>query len=159
MEYQKKNLFTEGLDVSLNANYNHNLTTNVDTAMWKYNWLGDRMPRPTPGEQEHIFNEQKDRNWNATFTVSYRFGGKHTFVMNHVFSSFDRTGRSLIRNNSRLENYDVPTITHKNITGLSYRFMPNDWYNLSIFGKHYAAHNEGAVQLTDNSSTDYVKKM
>ncbi|MCD8395241.1 MAG: carboxypeptidase-like regulatory domain-containing protein [Bacteroidales bacterium] len=158
VEYQKRNLLIEGLDVVFSANYNRNLTTNVDTAMWRYNWLGDRLPRPTPGEQGHIFNEQKDKNWNAAFTASYRLGSKHLFMLNHVFSSFDRTGRSLIPTNSRLENFDVPTITRKNITGLSYRMRPSDWGNFSVFGKHYASHNEGAVQLTDNSTTDFVNK-
>ena len=52
VEYRKQNLFTKGLDVTVTANYNHNLTTNVDTAMYKYNWLGD-YPRSTAGEQNH----------------------------------------------------------------------------------------------------------
>ena len=42
LEYSKRNLFTKGLDVMLTANYNHNITNNIDTATYKYNWLGER---------------------------------------------------------------------------------------------------------------------
>lgn len=158
LEYTKKDLFTKGLDVTVTANYNHNLTTNVDTAMWKYNWYGDRIPRKTAGEQSNQYSEQKNKNWNATFTAAYRIGNIHSFILNHVFNSFERTGRSLIETNSKLEDFDVPTKTRKNITGLSYRLMPSERWNLSAFGKYYNSHSEGNVQLNDNGSTDYVKR-
>ena len=44
LEYNKRNLFAKGLDVVLTVNYNKNLTTNVDTASYKYNWYGERKP-------------------------------------------------------------------------------------------------------------------
>lgn len=158
LEYRKHDLLLKGFDLSLNANYNHNLTTNVDTAAWKYNWLGDRIPRRTAGEQAHQYSEQKNRNWNATLTASYRIGTAHSFTLNHVYSGFNRTGRSLIESNSRLEDYDVPTKTDKHITGLAYRLMPSEWWNLSVFGKHYRSHSEGTVQLSDNGSTNRVER-
>ena len=125
VEYRKQNLFTKGLDVTVTANYNHNLTTNVDTAMYKYNWLGDRIPRSTAGEQNHQFSEQINTNWNTTLTAVYRLGRMHSFTFNNVFSTFRRTGRSLIEKNSVLEDYDEPTKSRKNIAGLSYRLMPS----------------------------------
>lgn len=151
VEYRKSNLFTKGLDVTVTANYNHNLTTNVDTAMYKYNWLGDRIPRSTAGEQNHQFSEQINTNWNATFTAVYRLGKIHSFTFNNVFSTFRRTGRSLIEKNSVLEDFDDPTQSRKNIAGLSYRLMPSEKWNLSVFGKHYHSFSEGTVQLSDNN--------
>lgn len=151
VEYRKSNLFTKGLDVTVTANYNHNLTTNVDTAMYKYNWLGDRIPRSTAGEQNHQFSEQINTNWNATFTAVYRLGKIHSFTFNNVFSTFRRTGRSLIEKNSVLEDFDEPTKNRKNIAGLSYRLMPSEKWNLSVFGKHYYSFSEGTVQISDNS--------
>ncbi len=44
LEYSKRNLVLKGLDVSLNANYNRNTTTNVDTSSVKYNWHGATAP-------------------------------------------------------------------------------------------------------------------
>ena len=151
VEYRKQNLFTKGLDVTVTANYNHNLTTNVDTAMYKYNWLGDRIPRSTAGEQNHQFSEQINTNWNTTLTAVYRLGKMHSFTFNNVFSTFRRTGRSLIEKNSVLEDYDEPTKSRKNIAGLSYRLMPSEKWNLSVFGKHYNSYSEGTVQLSDNN--------
>lgn len=151
VEYRKQNLFTKGLDVTVTANYNYNLTTNVDTAMYKYNWLGDRIPRSTAGEQNHQFSEQINTNWNTTLTAVYRLGKMHSFTFNNVFSTFRRTGRSLIEKNSVLEDYDEPTKSRKNIAGLSYRLMPSEKWNLSVFGKHYNSYSEGTVQLNDNN--------
>ena len=53
LEYYKRNLFAKGLDVALTVNYNKNLTTNVDTASYKYNWYGDRKLLNSPGEQSY----------------------------------------------------------------------------------------------------------
>ena len=37
--------------MTINANYNRNRTTNVDTASVKYNWFGEIMPLNASGEQ------------------------------------------------------------------------------------------------------------
>lgn len=37
LEYRKRDLFTRGLDVTFNANFNHDVAVNVDTASVKYN--------------------------------------------------------------------------------------------------------------------------
>lgn len=151
VEYRKRDLIIKGLEVIANANYNHNITTNVDTARYQYNWYGDRLPTSTAGEQNHQYSDQKNTNWNATFTANYRIGTAHTFTLNHVFSSFERTRRSLIPTNSTLEKYDVPSETRKNITGLSYRLMPTDKWNVTAFGKYYKTFSRGPVSL---STTD-----
>lgn len=151
VEYQKKDLFVKGLDIAATANYNHNLTTNVDTVMWKYNWLGDRIPQKTAGEQENQYSEQKNTNWNATVTVNYRINNIHSIVFNDVFSAFRRTSRSLIESNSILANFDTPSKTHKNVAGLSYRLIPSEVWNMSVFGKHYNSYSQGPVQVGDNN--------
>ena len=82
LEYTKRNLFVRGLDVVATANYNHNLTQNIDTATYKYNWLGQRKPTGTPGEQSYQNSESKNLNWNATFTANYRISRAHTLTLN-----------------------------------------------------------------------------
>lgn len=69
LEYSKRNLLTEGLDVMLNANYNHNTTMNIDTSSFKYNWLGDRKYTGSRGEQSYQDNRSLNTNFNATFTA------------------------------------------------------------------------------------------
>ncbi len=156
IEYSKHNLFVKGLDVIANANYNHNITHNIDTAAYKYNWLGQRKYTGTPGEQSYQNNESKNMNWNGTFTANYRIGTAHTFTLNHVISTFKRTTRSYVGGSSKISSFDIPKITRKNITGLSYRLMPSEKWNLSVFGKYYNQYNKGPVSQNDDGVGDYI---
>lgn len=156
VEYRKRNLLIEGLDVSATANYNHNITHNIDTASYKYNWLGDKKYTGTPGEQSHQNNESKNTNWNGTFTANYRIGEVHTFTLNHVISTFHRTTRSYISGSSRLSDFSIPKKTRKNITGLSYRYMPSDKWNVSAFAKYYNQYNEGPVSQNSDGIGNYI---
>lgn len=151
LEYNKRNLFTKGLSVVFTTNYNYNLTTNIDTARYYYNWEADRLAKPTAGEQNHQYSEQKNTNWNSTFTANYRIGRTQLLTFNHVFSSFERTSRSLIPTNSTLEKYAVPNETRKNVSGLSYRLMPSEKWNLTAFGKYYNSFSRGSVSVGDNN--------
>lgn len=156
VEYCKRNLLIEGLDVSATANYNHNITHNIDTASYKYNWLGDKKYTGTPGEQSHQNNESKNTNWNGTFTANYRIGEVHTFTLNHVISTFHRTTRSYISGSSKLSDFSIPKKTRKNITGLSYRYMPSDKWNVSAFAKYYNQYNEGPVSQNSDGIGNYI---
>ena len=156
VEYRKRNLLIEGLDVSATANYNHNITHNIDTASYKYNWLGDKKYTGTPGEQSHQNNESKNTNWNGTFTANYRIGEVHTFTLNHVISTFHRTTRSYISGSSKLSDFSIPKKTRKNITGLSYRYMPSDKWNVSAFAKYYNQYNEGPVSQNADGIGNYI---
>jgi len=156
LEYSKRNLFTKGLDVMLTANYNHNITNNIDTATYKYNWLGDRKFTGSHGEQSNQDNESKNTNWNGTFTANYRIGTAHTFTLNHVLSTFRRTTRSYVDGSSKISDFSIPKITRKNITGLSYRLMPTEKWNFSAFGKYYNQYNQGPVSQSEDGVGNYI---
>lgn len=156
LEYSKRNLFTKGLDVMLTANYNHNITNNIDTATYKYNWLGDRKFTGSHGEQSYQDNESKNTNWNGTFTANYRIGTAHTFTLNHVLSTFRRTTRSYVDGSSKISDFSIPKITRKNITGLSYRLMPTEKWNFSAFGKYYNQYNQGPVSQSEDGVGNYI---
>lgn len=156
LEYSKRNLFTKGLDVMLTANYNHNFTNNIDTATYKYNWLGDRKFTGSHGEQSYQDNESKNTNWNGTFTANYRIGTAHTFTLNHVLSTFRRTTRSYVDGSSKISDFSIPKITRKNITGLSYRLMPTEKWNFSAFGKYYNQYNQGPVSQSEDGVGNYI---
>lgn len=156
VEYRKRNLLIEGLDVSATANYNHNITHNIDTAAYKYNWLGDKKYTGIPGEQSHQNNESKNTNWNGTITANYRIGEVHTFTLNHVISTFHRTTRSYTSGSSKLSDFSIPKKTRKNITGLSYRYMPSDKWNVSAFAKYYNQYNEGPVSQNSDGIGNYI---
>ena len=154
LEYSKRNILIEGLDATLTANYNRNITTNVDTSSYKYNWVGDTKLMNSPGEQSYQHSRANNDNWNATFNLNYRLGDIHLFTLNHVFNSFHRSNTSLLAVEEQTQAIDKET--SKNITGLSYRLMPNNKWNLSVFGKYYNQFVAGPVATSSNQS-EYVR--
>lgn len=154
LEYYKRNLFVKGLDVALTVNYNKNLTTNVDTASYKYNWYGDRKLLNSPGEQSYQHSRADNNNWNGTFTANYRLGKMHMLTFNHVLNTFSRSNTSLLAKEEQSDA--IAKETRKNISGVSYRLMPSETWNLSVFGKYYNQFVAGPV-ATDANQNDYVR--
>lgn len=154
LEYYKRNLFAKGLDVALTVNYNKNLTTNVDTASYKYNWYGDRKLLNSPGEQSYQHSRADNNNWNGTFTANYRLGKMHMLTFNHVLNTFSRSNTSLLAKEEQTDA--IAKETRKNISGVSYRLMPSETWNLSVFGKYYNQFVAGPV-ATDANQNDYVR--
>lgn len=154
LEYNKRNLFTDGLDLVFTANYNKNLTTNVDTSAYEYNWAGDKHLMNSRGEQFYQHTRSDNNNWNGTVTLNYRIGKAHMFTFNNVLTAFRRSNTSLLTNEELTDAIDKET--RKNIAGLSYRLMPSEHWNLSVFGKHYNQYVAGPI-ATDNTSSEYVR--
>ena len=154
LEYAKRNLLTRGLDVNMNITYNRDETTNVDTASCKYNWLGEKAPLNSPGEQSRQYISAISNNWNGTATVSYRFGRAHTLTFNHVLTNFSRRNKSMLTAEPVID--PIAKVTRKNISGLGYRLMPADRWNLSVFGKYYDQYVSGPVATTE-AMDDYVR--
>ncbi len=154
LEYSKRDLLTRGLDLTFTANYNRNLTTNIDTASYRYNWFGERIRKTNGrGEQSEQYARAYNDNWSATLTLNYRLNKANTLTFNNVWNLFHRTNASLLTG-TEIEN-EFAKDTRKNIAGLSYRLMPSDRWNLSIFGKYYDQRVSGPM-ATDDKGTDYV---
>lgn len=143
LEYGKRNLFTKGLDVSFNANYNRNITTNVDTASVKYNWRGETDRLNSPGEQSYQLSKAINNNWSAAFTANYRLGENHVFTFNNVFNAFNRSNEDLLTTPPSKDEFSK--VTSKNIAGISYRYTPNTKLNFSVFGKQYHQYVSGPM--------------
>lgn len=154
LDYRKRDFFVRGLDVVLTANYNKNMTNNVDTSSYEYNWRGEMRPLRMPGEQSYQNTRSDNNNWNGTLTANYRIGKAHTFTFNHVINAFRRSNQSLLNEDS--EANAVPKETRKNISGLSYRLMPTEHWNLSVFGKYYNQFIAGPV-ATSSAQDDYIR--
>lgn len=154
LEYSKRNLLVEGLNVVLTANYNRNSTVNVDTARYQYNWLGERHELNSPGEQSYQYTRSDNDNWNGTLTANYNIGQAHLFTFNNVFSSFRRHNTSLLAVKEQTDA--IAKETRKNITGLSYRLMPSERWNISVFGKYYRQYVAGPMATTATGS-DYER--
>lgn len=155
LEYNKRNLL-KGLDILLTANYNKNISNNVDTTLLQYNWYGESRPRPNkmPGEQKYQDIRSDNNNWNGTFTANYHIGESHTFTLNHVTNSFSRTNEDLLGGGSGKN--PIKKETKKNISGLSYRLMPNEDWNISVFGKYYNQFIAGPIAVNSNQ-TEFIR--
>ena len=147
LDYRTRDFFVRGLDVVLTANYNKNMTNNVDTSSYEYNWRGEMRPLRMPGEQSYQNTRSDNNNWNGTLTANYRIGKAHTFT-------FNRSNQSLLNEDS--EANAIPKETRKNISGLSYRLMPTEHWNLSVFGKYYNQFIAGPV-ATSSAQDDYIR--
>jgi len=154
LEYRKHDLFTKGLDVTLTANYNKNVTHNVDTSTYEYNWRGEKRLLRMPGEQSYQHTRSNNNNWNGTFTANYRLGRAHMFTFNHVLNDFRRSNRSLLNENTSEDA--IAKETRKNISGLSYRLMPSENWNLSAFGKYYNQFIAGPI-ATSSAQDEYTR--
>lgn len=156
LEYSKHNLFTQGLDLTVTANYNGNIAQHIDTAAYRYNWFGEkRYLNGTLGEQSYQNTRSGNSNWNTTVTARYRLGRAHTFTLSHVFNSITRSNSQAAGVSQReVDAFDKKT--RKNVTGLSYQFMPSGRWNLSVFGKYYNQYNAGPVSASANGTTDYT---
>lgn len=154
LDYRKRDFFVRGLDVVLTANYNKNMTNNVDTSSYEYNWRGEMRLLRMPGEQSYQNTRSDNNNWNGTLTANYRIGKAHTFTFNHVINAFRRSNQSLLNEDS--EANAIPKETRKNISGLSYRLMPTEHWNLSVFGKYYNQFIAGPV-ATSSAQDDYIR--
>lgn len=146
IEYGKRNAFTRGLDISFNANYNRNVTTNVDTATVKYNWHGESDKLNSPGEQSYQNSRANNNNWAATLTLNYRLGEHHTFTFNNVFNSFNRSNDNLLT--SPVTSDEIHKVTSKNISGISYKYVPNSKFSITAFGKQYHQYVSGPIATT-----------
>ena len=151
LEYGKRNLLVRGLDVAFNANYNLDNTTNVDTASVKYNWRGETQPLNSPGEQSYQLSKAVNHNWSAAFTANYRLGEKHLFTFNDVFNAFRRHNENLLTTPPSADEF--AKVTSKNIAGVSYRFIPCEKVNFSVFGKQYHQHVSGPMATSSAQDT------
>ncbi|RAV29153.1 TonB-dependent receptor plug domain-containing protein [Sinomicrobium soli] len=139
LKYRKKDLFTKGLDVMVNANYNFGREQNIDTVNARYGWLGDSITyRGHGGERWYQHYVYRNNAANASATLTYAAGEKHYFALNNVFSRFDRKGYNKVSPYDRA--YTVPQKSSKNILGFSYQYKPSGIWNVSVFGKYLYQH-------------------
>ena len=144
LKYAKKNLFTDGLDVSFYTSYNYSKSNVIDTLEGvTYNWLGERTitPGSNAGEFLRTYTTLKDKEANLGTNVSYHFSNKHSVVLNYLFDNFQRTSFDKI-NPNKIENQFPKKLT-KNVLGLGYTFNLNSKWNTTLFGKYYSVLAKG----------------
>jgi outer membrane receptor protein involved in Fe transport len=155
VQYVKRNLFVNGLDFRLTANLNKNMSHNVDTATYIYNWRGESKYDGSRGEQSYQDSEFDNKNWNTTFNATYRIGERQTLMLNNVLTSFDRNMRAAAFDDALTATDTMPKMSRKNVAGLSYLFNYNNKWNVSAFAKHYLQYSRGPRAVTVDTRIQY----
>ncbi len=147
IKYQKKDLFTKGLDVNINGLYGKRNRAVNDTVSWAYSWTGERAIDFRGNEYQYTWRSQQEggptlakikRNVASIRTgVSYAINKNHKLSANHVYSGIDREDSDALQ--SVLENTFVGTRDlKKNIYSITYELTAFDEkLKTSLFGKHY----------------------
>ncbi|MBB1140875.1 TonB-dependent receptor plug domain-containing protein [Myroides sp. WP-1] len=155
LEYSKRNLFTEGLDVAITSTYNAGYNQNIDTSRYKYNWAGERIKTMKKGESGGGPSLVKffDHNGSTTANVSYKVNDKHAFSLNNVIYYFNRKTEDplAVKETESEKKSETTRRSLKNITALSYRYNILDNFNVSVFGKHYSIKH---TYLSESTSVD-----
>lgn len=148
--YQVRDLFLNGLDVSLNGNYNFGYTQNVDTATYrKYNWQGGYKPSSQKGESAYQLYKYRDNNGTFTFGTNYKLNERHLFTLNDVLSTFHRQGKDLLASDN---DDNFPSLNTQNVLGIGYNYTHSKRWNINLFYKHYSKYSESHLL----SGTEYV---
>lgn len=139
LKYQKRNLFTKGLDVTINANYNLGSEQNIDTAFRRYDWFGNYKQYEGAGsERSRTMYKWKNNNGLLTSTFSYKIDDNHSLALNNVFSTFDRKGSDELYPEEI--RYQQPQKTNKNILGLGYKYDLDERISATVFAKYLSQH-------------------
>ncbi len=159
LTYSKRDLLTEGLDLILTANYNHNYNQNIDTASREYNWLGEYRERKTIGEGVNTMAEFNNDNATASLNVVYKLSNKHSFSFNDVWSTFERKNADKNAVKDEFSKPEDKASNYKNIAGLSYKFNYNKQWVTTLFGKHYKQSTTGTVNAGESESFPTWKRV
>ena len=144
IKYNKRNLFTDGLELNIASSVNFSTNHSVDTCSRVYNWDGTYgyrgAPDPNAGElgnkTHYVYDET---NWVTTSNLSYRLDDHNRFAVNHTYIKYNRSEEDRFKPSEQLGK---PSI-NKNILGLSYMLQAFDErLNFSAFGKLYTMNSK-----------------
>ncbi|GAA4202459.1 TonB-dependent receptor [Pedobacter jeongneungensis] len=141
VKYAKKDLFTKGLDLRVNGNFNFGTEQNIDTVYRRYNWFQDYKEYPGAGsERERSMYKFRNNNGLATANLSYTVDEHQSLSLNNVFNSFNRKGSDELYPDA--EKYEQPRINNKNVLGLGYKYSASEKWNTSVFVKQFYQSNK-----------------
>ncbi|ERJ59495.1 TonB-dependent receptor [Sphingobacterium paucimobilis] len=159
LTYSKRDLLTEGLDVILTANYNHNYNQNIDTASREYNWLGEYRETKNVGEGNRSLAKFYNDNAVASLNLIYKISSQHSFSFNDNWSTYERKNADNVAIKDEYSKPEDKANNYKNVAGLSYKFNYNKQWVSTVFGKHYKQKTSGVVNAGESESFPTWKRV
>ncbi|ASZ13552.1 TonB-dependent receptor [Chitinophaga pendula] len=139
LKYKKRDLFTKGLSLVVNANYSFVKSRITDSSSRHYDWLGNYTIKTVGSTSGEInFNKTlfrfNDRNAVAMANLNYQLNDHHQLSLNYTYNRFRRVGEDPI------SKYPIafqhPSILSKQIGGLGYQYTTTDKKLIAtVFGK------------------------
>ena len=147
IEYEKKNLL-KGLSFSVVGRYDLTTTNVVDEENRIYSWDGSYRIKPTKGEAMYQNTVFEGKTAYLAAHLDYWLSEKHFLQLTHTFSHYYRLAKSQLFTPFSSDADFMDRINQKNITGLSYKYVPNDKWTVLAFGKYYAAKVTGPAVVS-----------
>lgn len=151
MDYNKRDLFTQGLDLKISSNYSSGYTHNYSPGGYSYNWRGEAYKNSTIAKQD---SEQKSRSSNVNLVAKYKAAENQDITLSNTFSSSRRITRSLDVGADKYSVWSTPKVGSKDIVGLSYQYHLQERFDATLFAKYYWQKNEG--YLYNNTTGEYA---
>ncbi|MFI3239552.1 MAG: TonB-dependent receptor [Bacteroidales bacterium] len=156
LDFSKHDLFTEGLDITVSANYSAGYTHNYAPGGYSYNWLGEAYVNSTISSQD---SEQKNNSSNINFIAKYVPTDNHEITLSNNFNYSSRITRSVESGTDAYTDWSTPKVGSKDITGLSYRYHLRDKFDATAFGKYYWQANEGFIYDSDTGEYEWMSSV
>ena len=147
IEYEKKNLL-KGLSFSVVGRYDLTTTNVVDEENRIYSWDGSYRIKPTKGEAMYQNTLFEGKTAYVAAHLDYWLSEKHFLQLTHTFSHYYRLTKSQLFTPFSSDADFMDRINQKNITGLSYKYVPNDQWTVLAFGKYYTAKVTGPAVVS-----------
>ncbi|UMB59928.1 TonB-dependent receptor [Lutibacter sp. A80] len=169
LTYQKKNLFTEGLDVNVTGLYGERNTIVNDTVAAAYTWSGERLVGFDGNYLNYSWGSQQEggptltkvnRNVASIRTgVSYAINKNHKILVNHIYSGLDREDSDEMK--SLLENtFKQTSDLYKNIYSLSYELNAfEEKLKVNVFGKNYGQKVLNTSPVFNDDETEVIDEV
>jgi outer membrane receptor protein involved in Fe transport len=159
LNYEKRNLFAENLNLSVAANLGVVRNNNIDTLARQYNWNGDYRNKSFKGEGQYAMGEYDNENRYVSASLNYLVDGKHYFALNNLVGGYSRQATDAAANSENSTEATFMRRTNsRNALGFAYKFAPGERMNLSVFVKRYDVSVRGPVNVSTTSSAVYEEQ-
>ncbi|GAB3007011.1 hypothetical protein GCM10027051_03300 [Niabella terrae] len=170
LNYTKRNLFTEGLALTVNAVHSKRNTYLQDTVSLRYNWDGTLLVKnsegppetygyePGKGQQGDAIISDIDRSIsNIRSNLAYTLLSNHRFSLNHKFEHSDRKDRDLLH--PEKTRWVTQNNLSSNIWALNYESeLFNGKLRTNLFGKYAIYITDQRIPVSETGSTMTYEK-
>lgn len=147
LNYNKKDIFTRGLNFDFNGMISNRRQIVNDTVKWRYNWYGEKVKglygedlKTDKGAQQDGPTLNHINRQIVTFRtgVSYEFYDNHKFVVNHVLYKVNRNDEDQLKPIAQ-RIYASTRDLEKSITSFAFEMKTNDMkLKTNLFAKFYS---------------------